>query len=264
MIAGWCANGKRGCRLMAAAVLTLAATAMATPVIAETLIVQGSTTFSRRLMEPYKSAVESDSKHELTVIPNKSMPGLIALLEGRAHMAMISASLDSEVERIKKVMPGLAYDRLQAHAIVSTRIAVATHPLNIVRKASLNQVRKILLGQISNWSELGGRDQPIRVVLVGGGGGVTTVVETELLNGKLPEGSHIIYVKTPVQLVQVIEQEPGAVGFAQLALTRQRGLPELATEAPIEQVLSLVTFGDPTPAMKAVIDAARRAAEKLI
>ena len=39
---------------------------------------------------------------------------------------------------------------------------------------------------------------------------------------------------------------------------------ELVTEHPIEQTLSLVTHGDPTPAMKAVIDAARRAAEKVM
>ena len=255
---------KRACKPALVAVLALMATAEVTQAVAETLIVQGSTTFSRRLMEPYKSAIEADSKHELTVIPNKSMPGLIALMEGRAHMAMISASLNSEVEQIKKIMPGLAYDRLQVHSIVSTRIAIATNQSNPVRKTSLNQIRKVLLGQISNWSELGGKDQPIRVVLVGGGGGVTTVIESELLNGKLPEGPHIIYVKTPVQLVQVIEQEPGALGFAQLALTKQRGLPELSTEAPIEQTLSLVTFGDPSPAMKAVIDAARRAAEKVM
>jgi phosphate transport system substrate-binding protein len=254
----------RACQLTLVAVLALMATAVVTQAFAETLIIQGSTTFSRRLMEPSKAAIEADSKHELTVIPNKSMPGLIALMEGRAHMAMISASLNSEVEQIKKIMPGLAYDRLQVHSIVSTRIAIATHPSNPVRKTSLNQIRKIVLGQISNWSELGGKDQPIRVVLVGGGGGVTTVIESELLNGRLPEGPHIIYVKTPVQLVQVIEQEPGALGFAQLALTKQRGLPELSTEAPIEQTLSLVTFGDPTPAMKAVIDAARRAAEKVM
>jgi ABC-type phosphate transport system substrate-binding protein len=247
---------ERACKRTLLAVLALMATAVVTQALAETLIVQGSTTFSRRLMEPYKSAIEADSKHELTVIPNKSMPGLIALMEGRAHMAMISASLSSEVDQIKKIMPGLAYDRLQVHSIVSTRISIATHPSN--------PVRKVLQGQISNWSELGGKDQPIRVVLVGGGGGVTTVVESELLNGKMPEGPHIIYVKSPVQLVQVIEQEPGALGFAQLALTKQRGLPELSTEAPIEQTLSLVTFGDPSPAMKAVIAAARRAAEKVM
>jgi hypothetical protein len=111
---------------------------------------------------------------------------------------------------------------------------------------------------------LGGKDQPIRIVLVGGGGGVTTVIESELLNGKLAEAPQVIYVKTPVQLVQIVEQELGAVGFAQLALTKQRGLPELSTEAPIEQTLSFITYGDPTPAMKAVIDAARRVAEKLM
>src|SRR6185503_3210465 len=102
------------------------------------------------------------------------------------------------------------------------------------------------------------------IVLVGGGGGVTAVVESELLNNKVVEGSHIIYVKTPVQLVQVVEQEQGSVGFAQLALARQRNLPELATEQPIEQVLSFITVGDPSPAMKAVIDAARRVAAKVM
>jgi phosphate transport system substrate-binding protein len=255
---------KRICKQMLVAVMAMSAIATVSPAVAETLIIQGSTTFGRRLMEPYKSAIESDSKHELTVTPNKSMPGLIALMEGRAHMAMISASLRSEVDQLKKVLPGLAYNRLQAHSVLSTRIAITVHPSNQVRKASLNQVRKMILGQISNWSELGGKDLPIRVVMVGGGGGVTTVVESELLDGKVIEGSHIIYVKTPVQLVQVVEQEPGIIGFAQLALAKQRGLPELITEQPIEQTLSLITYGDPSAAMKAVIDAARRAAEKLM
>ena len=45
---------------------------------------------------------------------------------------------------------------------------------------------------------------------------------------------NIIYVKTPVQLVQVIEQERGALGFAQLALAKQRGIPELVTDRPIQ------------------------------
>jgi hypothetical protein len=52
------------------------------------------------------------------------------------------------------------------------------------------------------------------------------------------------------------------MGFAQLALLKQRELPELVTEKPIEQVLSFVTFGPPTPAAQSVINAARRIAEK--
>jgi ABC-type phosphate transport system substrate-binding protein len=157
-------------------------------------------------------------------------------------------------------MPGLAYDRLQAHEIMNTRIALVIHPSNQVRKASLHEIRKIVLGEITNWSMLGGNDEAIRVVLVGGGGGVTTVMEAELLGGQSAKGPHLLYVRTPVQLVQVVEQESGAIGFAQLALAKQKGLPELATEQPIEQTLSLISLGDPTPAMNAVINAARTAA----
>jgi hypothetical protein len=60
----------------------------------------------------------------------------------------------------------------------------------------------------------------------------------------------------------VTEQEPGVLGFAQLALAKQRGIPTLATERPIEQTLSLVTLGEPTPAMKSVIDATRLIVKK--
>ena len=244
------------------ATLMLLLPIMATQAIAETLIIQGSTTFNRRLMEPQKGAIEAASGHELTVIPNKSTPGMIALMEGRAHMAMISASLDSEINSLRKSMPGLAYDRLQAHVIQQVRIAMVVHPSNKVRKASLNDIRKVLTGQISNWSALGGSDQPIRIVMVGGGGGLTTAVEAELLDGQHVKAANLLYMNTPVQLVQVVSQEPGAIGFAQLVLARQRGLPELATERPIEQTLSLVTVGPPTPAMQAVIEAARKVANQ--
>lgn len=235
------------------------------PAYAETLIIQGSTTFARRLMEPYQSAIEAQSKQELKVIPNKSLPGLIGLLEGRAQMSMISSSLSSEIAALEKTATTLPYKKLKAHEIVVTRISVGVHSSNPVRKASRDQIKKIVLGEIKNWSELSGPDLPIRVVMVGGGGGVTTVVEAELLGGQSVKGPHIIYVKTPVQLVQVVEQERGAVGFAQLALVKERNLPEMTVDEPIEQTLSYVTVGDPTPAMRAVIDATRRiAAEKAV
>lgn len=229
---------------------------------ADPLIIQGSTTFARRLMEPHKANIETDSGHELTVIPNKSRPGLIALLEGRAHMAMISDTLDTEIKALQQAMPGLAYEKLRQHEIHQARIAVAVHPTNTVRKLSLEQVRKIITGEISDWSQVGGPARPIRVVFVGGGGGVTSVVQGQLFDGKPMTGDHLLYVKTPVQLIQVVEQEPAAVGFAQEALAKQRGVPEIMTERPLEQTLSLITLGAPNDAMKSVIDAARRAAEK--
>jgi phosphate transport system substrate-binding protein len=229
---------------------------------ADPLTIQGSTTFNRRLMEPHQAEIEAVTGHQLTVIPNKSTPGLIALLEGRAHMAMISAPLETEIALVRKVMPGLPFEKLRAFEIDRTRVSFAVNRANPVRAATLDQIADIMLGKIENWNVLGGPDLPIRVVLVGGGGGLTVAVESGLLGGRELLAPNKIYVNTPVQLIQVVGQERGAIGFAQLALVQKMKSPELKTDKPFEQVLYLVTFGEPTPAMRSVIDAAKAIAAR--
>jgi len=250
---------QNACRILFAGFLVVGFAPLAN---AETLIMQGSTTFARRLIEPYKAIIETKSGHELTVIPNKSTPGLIALLEGRAHLAMISAPLDSEIETLRKALPGLSFDRLRGFKIASSRTAVAVNPKNPVRSMTREVLTKVLRNEVDNWKALGGPDLPIRVVLVGGGGGSTVTLESELLAGQPVKSPNLLFVKTPVQLVQVVEQEPGSIGFAQLVLVKQRGIPEVMLDKPIEQILTLVTVGEPTPAMRAVIDATRSVAEE--
>ena len=225
---------------------------------ADTLIVQGSTTFARRLMERLEDKIEAETGHELTVIPNKSLPGLVGLIEGRAHMAMISAPLQEERDALQRIFPKFDFNRLQVHEIAKVRIAIVTHKTNGVKKASLDQITKILNGEIQNWSQLGGANLPIRVVLVGGGGGVTSVVESELLGGKKGSSKDILYTKSPVQLVQVVEQEPGAIGFAQLELAQRHNMREIRTERPIVQTLSFVTIDAPTAVMQSIIHAAQK------
>jgi phosphate transport system substrate-binding protein len=249
-------------RLLFAVVAMNAVAALSSTIAAEPLILQGSTTFNRRVMEPFEATIETKSGQDITVIPNRTMLGIIALLEGRAHMAMISAPLESEVTRLKKAMPGLDYQRLQAFEIASTRAAFVVHPTNAVRKATREQIKKVLTGEITDWSALGGKPGVIRLAAVGGGGGVITAAEAELLDGKAVSNPNVLYVRTALQLISVVEQEANVLGVAQLSLAKQRGLPELVTDVPVEQTLSLVTLGNPTPAMQAVIDAARQAVDK--
>jgi ABC-type phosphate transport system substrate-binding protein len=250
-----------GARVHTAAAL-LAIIGALSSATADPLTIQGSTTFNRRLMEPHQAEIEALTGHQLTVIPNKSTPGLIALLEGRTHMAMISAHLETEIALVQKVMPGLPFNKLRAFEVDHTRVAFAVNRSNPVRKATLSQIADIMLGKIDNWRALEGPDAPIRVVLVGGGGGLTVAVESGLLNGQELSAPNKIFVNTPVQLIQVVNQELGAIGFAQLALVQKMKTPELKTDKIFEQTLSLVTFGEPTPAMRSVIDAARAIAAK--
>ncbi len=241
--------------------IAVAGTVLSSIAVAQPIVVQGSTTFNRRVMEPHQTEIEAASGQRLTVIPNKTTPGLVALFEGRAQMTMSSAPLDSEIQELRKVLPTCGCDRLKTFEITATRVAIGVHPSNPVRQATLATLRKVVRGEITNWRELGGPDLPIRVALAAGGG-IVAVVETELLGGEHPGLKNILWVNTPVQLVQVMEQEPGVLGFAQLPLVKQRGLPEIATDRPLQTTLNLVTLDDPTPAMRAVIDAARRIVNK--
>jgi phosphate transport system substrate-binding protein len=240
--------------------VVVAATLASSAAAADTILIQGSTSVARRLLEPHKPAIEAKSGHELTIIPNKSTPGLIALLEGRAHLAMISSSLELEKALLQKSLPGMHFDKLKAFEVSRTRVAIIVHRANPVRSLSLDQIKQVLLGKLDNWTSLGGPSLPIRAVLVGAGGGVTTAVEGQLLDGAQTPARNKIYVRTPVQLIQVVEQEPGALGFAQVALAQGRDVVELATDRPIEQILYLVTMGEPTSAMLSVINATRAVA----
>jgi phosphate transport system substrate-binding protein len=228
---------------------------------ADPLVMQGSTTFNRRVMMAHQAAIEVASGQTLTVVPTKSTPGLIALFEGKAQMAMISAPLASEVEELRKVAPTMPTERLHAFEIMATRIAIAVHPSNPVRQASLADIKRILRGEITNWKELGGPDLPIRVALAGGGG-IAAVIKSELLEGKPLAAPNVLNVGSPDQLVQAIGQFPDVVGFAQLSLVKRRNLPEIATDKPLQTTLSLVTLDEPTPAVRAVIDAAHKLANQ--
>ncbi len=249
-------------RSLAVAVPIVMAAALASwTAAADPLVVQGSTTFNRRIMMVHQAAIEVASSQTLKVVPTKSTPGLIALFEGRAQMAMISAPLASEIEELRKVAPAMPCERLHAFEIMATRIAIGVNPANPVRQATMADIKRILLGEITNWKELGGPDLPIRVALAGGGG-IEAVVRFELLDGRPLAAPNVLNVNSPEQLIPAIEQFPDVVGFAQLSLVKRRNIPEIVTDRPLQTTLSLVTLDAPTPAIQAVIDAARRLANQ--
>jgi phosphate transport system substrate-binding protein len=239
--------------------LWLAAVACA-PAIADTLTLQGSSTFSAFLLEPYQADIEAAAGHRLAVIPNKSNVGLLALFEGRAHLAMISTSLESEVAVLRKTKSELPFDRLLSFDVSRTRVAFAVHPNNSVRSTDPRSIGGVLMGQIDNWRSLGGDDLPIRVVLVREGGGVTLSIERALFRGERVSPRDPLVVPAGSEVAKVVKREPGALGLAQLGELKKHGVPELVTGINIGQELNLVTLGAPTTPIWAVINAARKVA----
>lgn len=244
------------------AVISVLSAGLISSVRADTLVIQGSTTFNARLMEPYQRAIESMAGVNLKIIPNKSQNGLTALLAGRADLAMISSPLETELSTMRLPELAGALEQLQGHLITNTRVSFAVHPSNPVRKASLETLRRVLLGEIVNWRELGGPDLPIKVAFVGKAGGVTQTVISQVLDNKQIRAALTLPLNSAEQVVKVVEQEPGAMGLAQVRLVAEKNLPEIATDATVAQVLMLVTLGRPSVAASGVIEAARTIASK--
>jgi phosphate transport system substrate-binding protein len=216
---------------------------------------QGSTTFVDRIMARHLAAIEKMSNQTLVVIPTKTSLGLLALFEMQADFAMVSTQVENEVADLKASNPRLAFENLRTFEIANIRMAFAVHPSNQIRSVTVAVMRRILLGEITNWRELGGEDTPIRLVLVRDGGGVQASVQWQLLKGAPIRAPDQIRVQVGTQVLKIVEQEPGALGISQLSLLERSSAVELSTDVAVGQKLSLVTLGPPTAAMRAVIGA---------
>ena len=227
---------------------------------AETLIIQGSSTASTALLTPNQAAIESLSGQSLKIVSIRTDIGLLRLLSRQSEFAVISAPLKQSIASLRNAGADLPYDKLMSFPIGQVRVAFAVNPSNPVRKVDMRSIRRVLSGEIKNWKQLGGDDEVIRVTYVQAGGGVTLSVANDLFGGRPLMPANPIRVAFDMQVIRVVEQEPRALGIAQLSLVQAHQLPELMTDRAIEQELSLVTLGEPSQAQRAVIDAVRKVA----
>jgi hypothetical protein len=98
--------------------------------LAQTFVVQGSTTFTQDVMVPYQKAIEASSGHKLTVVPNKSRIALLALFEQHTNFAMISGPLDNQVKQLRLSHPDLPFERLHVFDILRTYMTFVVNRQN--------------------------------------------------------------------------------------------------------------------------------------
>lgn len=232
------------------------------PASANEVRIQGATTFYERVLAPNLARIEELAGAKLSVVPNKSIWGLIALLERRTDLAMISADISGEIDVARRTSPDLPYGDLKVYDVAQSRISFAVHPENPVRSLTNAQIAAMLRGEITNWRDLGGPDLPVRIVATQDGGGTVVAVRAQLLGGAPISAPGAIRPESARHVVQVVAQERGALGIAQLGLVKKAGLPEITSERAITQNLSFVVIGPATGPIEAVIEATRKVASE--
>lgn len=247
--------------LRALTLATLALAAMTGTALADTIKITGASTVLNVVVAPTKAAVEKSTGHTLAIIGSGTGKGLVDLAEGTSDAAMVSEPLDIAVEAAavagKKVDP----KALQFFELKKDEIVFVVHPSNPVGKLTWEQLRDIHVGKISNWKDVGGKDQAIVVYSDSTTGGTRAMVKKIVMGGA--EYGPAVKAQTSVKRAaeMVGGDEAGITGVGKGFV--DAGKNKIIDTKKLQRPLALVTLGAPKPAVKAVIDAFAKEAKDL-
>ena len=125
-------------------------------------------------------------------------------------------------------------------AVAMDAFVVAANPSGPGKVASLNleQMQEIFTGEIKNWSELGGADQPIVVINRIQGSGTRQSMANYLFNGddslfqsNLPE------LESNDDVANILNRTPGAISYLGTAYLSDPGIVTFGIQRPDKLVL---------------------------
>ena len=118
-----------------------------------TIRIEGSTSMAALMKEIADAYMKINTHATIQVTATDSTKGLNSVMSGNCDMAMSSRDLKDEEK-----------SELKEYQIAIDGIAVITNSANKVKDLTLDQVKDIYTGKITNWKEVGGNDADIVVV----------------------------------------------------------------------------------------------------
>ncbi|NSX53604.1 phosphate ABC transporter substrate-binding/OmpA family protein [Parasulfitobacter algicola] len=107
-----------------------------------------------------------DSSGQVDVQSVPALQGLQNVLDGQSDITLSSAAVTPQIaRRLRGNAEEILSDADRQKVIALEAIVPIVHPDNIVRSVTLEQLARIASGEITNWSQLGGANQTIRMVL---------------------------------------------------------------------------------------------------
>lgn len=169
----------------------------------ERLIFAGSTTVQPLAETLAKTYREQNPGIEMEVGAGGSRVGIQAIQEGTADIGMVSRDLRE----------GEKTEDMQVHQIAIDVLAMIVHPSNPVDELSLEELRSIYTGEITNWNEVGGEDMPILPAIRDVSSGTRGAFDEIVLEGEDPieteENTHI----TAGEVHSRVVDNPEAIGY---------------------------------------------------
>ncbi len=169
-----------------------------------TVSTDGSTSMEKVIGYLSESYMTSNPNVKVTYNPTGSGAGISAVSEGRCDIGLSSRDLKDD-EKATLTQTVVAIDG----------IAVIVNPENPVSDLSVETIGKLYTGEITNWSEVGGGDQP--VVLIGREAASGTRDGFESITGTKDKCQYSQELTSTGDVIQTVAGNPNAIGYASLA-----------------------------------------------
>ncbi len=237
---------------------TQAPEATAVPADGNHISVAGSTTVQPLAEKLAEQFVAAHPDVKIDVAGGGSSAGVKAAGDGTAQIG--AASREVKAEELT------TYPDMVIFEIARDGIAVVVHPEVPVDGLTKEQVQLIFAGQITNWSEVGGADQPITVVSREEGSGTRGAFEEMVMGKDVKITDKAIFQDSNGKVRTTLASTPNSIaylsfGYLDDSIVAVTVDDVAATEAnalngtyPIVRPLNMVTKGEPTGVVKAWLD----------
>ena len=180
------------------------ASAAASSDLSGTVGTDGSTSMEKVISYLSESFMEEYPNVEVTYNPTGSSSGIQAATEGSTDLGLASRDLKDEEK-----------DGLTQTTIAIDGIALIVNPDNKVSDLSIDQIKQIYTGQITNWKDVGGDDAEI--VCIGREAGSGTRDGFETITDTKDQCKLSQELTSTGDVIQTVAGNPNAIGYASMA-----------------------------------------------
>jgi len=230
------------------------------PALAGPLLISGSSTVQKLVVEPAHRALEKKTGVMIDSSGPGTMNGVKALMKGEVSAALASCPLDLIFPETGLPTVGT----YQEHVIHQDTVVAIVHPGNKVKALTLAQLAGIHSGKITNWKDVGGPDDRIVVVVPPPSAGTRAFIRDAVLQGAAFADKAYVTV-TDREAVDIVAKSPIAIAMLSEGFVRTgSGKVKTVKTPPLKRQLSIITKDAPSPELKAVIEFLRsKEAKKL-
>jgi len=242
-------------------VISLITVLFSMSVLADEVRMNGALTVLDRVVTPNTAAVEAATGHTLKIIGSGTGRGLMDLLEGRCDLSMASEPLDIAVSATKAMGKEVDDSKLKFTLIRNDEIVFVVNKSNPVSKLTWDQIKKIHLGKITNWKEVGGKDIPIDVFVDTLSGGTRAMVKVKVLGGE--EYAPVVKTQASIKKVaEMVDTTEGGIGGVGIGFVEKDDSVKIIQTTKLERPLGFITLGEPAGNVAAVINAFKAQVKK--